>query len=392
MGSSSEPSTGRIRVAHVITRMIVGGAQETVLLAAALADRSRFDPVVITGPQTGPEGSLHEELAARGVEVIMVPELVREVAPWRDARSVGALEAAFRLWGADVVHTNSSKAGIVGRLAARRAGVPRVMHTVHGWPFHDRQRAAVSAAWRTMERRCAGLAERLVVVADTDRRKGLAAGIGTQAQYVTVRSGLELGRYNDHLGGGPAVRAELGLDPGATVIGAVNRLSPQKDPLALVRGVAPVLRRYSQARLLIVGDGPLRAEVEALAVVEGVAGQVLLTGLRADVPRLLTAMDVFVSASLWEGLPRTVLQAMATGVPVVATDADGIVDVVRDDLTGLLVSRGHAASLGQAVSRLLNNPGVGSRLARAAQAQLPEFDATLMVRSLERLYAGERSP
>jgi glycosyltransferase involved in cell wall biosynthesis len=377
----------RIRVAHVITRLILGGAQETVLLAAALADRSRFDPVVVTGPQTGPEGSLHEELAARGVEVIVVPELVRQVSPWDDLRSVRTLALLFRRLQVDVVHTNSSKAGVVGRLAARRAQVPRVLHTVHGWPFHDHQHPAAAAMWRALERRTAPLAYRLVVVAESDRVKGLAAGVGRPEQYVTVRSGLELSLYRADSATRVEVRSELGLPDDGLVLGAVNRLSPQKDPLTLVRGLARVLRERPDTRLLLVGEGPLRAEVEREAATLGVAQQVVMTGLRRDVPRLLAAMDVFVSASRWEGLPRTVLQAMATGLPVLATTADGVVDVVQDGQTGLLVPSGDAAALGRAAVRLADDPGLRDALADRARLRVPEFDAGRMVRELERLYA-----
>lgn len=383
-------SEGRpVRVAHVITRMIVGGAQETVLLAAALADPSRFDPVIVTGPQTGSEGSLHEQARDRGVEVLVLPQLVRQVNPRADLAVVPALTAAFQRLGTDVVHTNSSKAGIVGRVAARRAGVRRVVHTVHGWPFNDQQRAPVSAVWKTLERRAAPLADLLVVVADTDRDKGLAAGIGRPEQYVTVRSGLELGRYGPDVYARREVRSELGWSPEQLVIGAVNRLSPQKDPCTLVRAAAQALRERRDARLLVVGDGPLRAEVEALVVELGIGDQVVLTGLRHDVPRLLTAMDVFVSASRWEGLPRTVLQAMATGVPVVATAADGVVDVVVDERTGLLASRSSPDLLGAAILRLLDDRALAARLSAAAAERLPSFDATVMVRRLEELYEGQ---
>ena len=380
---------GAVTVAHVITRMIVGGAQETVLLAACLADRDRFAPVVVCGPQTGSEGSLHDELRRRGVDLVVVPELVRQVSPRADARSVLALTRVFRELDARVVHTNSSKAGIVGRVAARRAGVTRVIHTVHGWPFHEHQRAPVRKLWQQLERRAAPLAERLVVVADADRVKGLAAGVGRAEQYVTVRSGLELGLYGADVRVRREVRRELGLAPDARVIGAVNRLSAQKDPLCLLRAAATALRADPGARLLLVGDGPLRRDVLELAATLGIHGQVLSVGLRRDVERLLTAVDVFVTASLWEGLPRTVLQAMATGVPVVATAADGVVDVVVDGRTGLLAPPGDADALGAAVGRVLADPALGVRLAAAAAEQLGAFDATVMVRRLEGLYAGQ---
>jgi glycosyltransferase involved in cell wall biosynthesis len=379
---------GRLDVVHVITRMIVGGAQETVLLAASLADRTRFHPVVVTGTQTGSEGSLHEELARRGVDVVLVPNLVRQVSPVTDARAMRALTNVLRDLRPDVVHTNSSKAGALGRLAARRAAVPRVIHTVHGWPFHEHQRPPVAAAWRVIERRAAPLADRLVVVADADRAKGLAARIGRPEQYLTVRSGLELALYRRDAGMRSEVRSELGLPLDALVVGAVNRLSRQKDPETLLRAAAVALRADPRTRLLIVGDGPLRGDVEALVQQLGLQSRVRMIGLRSDVPRLLTAMDVFVSASRWEGLPRTIVQAMAARVPVVATAADGIVDVVADGLTGRLVPVGDAAALGQAVADVLVHPRLGAALADAAAQRLPEFDAVRMVRELEQLYAG----
>lgn len=369
---------GPARVAHVITRMIVGGAQETVLLAAALAERVL--PVVVTGPQTGPEGSLLDACRERGVQVVVVPQLVREVDPRRDLLSVRAVAQAVHDAGADLVHTHSSKAGVVGRLAARRLGLPAV-HTVHGWPFHEHQRPPVRRTWQAVERLCAPLCERLVVVADADREKGLAAGIGHSEQYATIRSGLELSLYGAAAETRAAVRAEFGLDGDAVVIGAVNRLSPQKDPHTLLRAVGPLLQARPDVRLLVVGDGPLRHEVERLA-----GPQVVFAGLRTDVPRLLTAMDVFVTTSRWEGLPRTVLQAMATGLPVVATAADGVVDVVQDGRTGLLVRPGDEVAVRLAVGRLLDEPGLGSALAVAAATRLPEFDAGRMVRQLEDLY------
>jgi glycosyltransferase involved in cell wall biosynthesis len=286
------------------------------------------------------------------------------------------------------VHTNSSKAGILGRLAARRASVPRVLHSVHGWPFHEGQSAVASAVWTQLERRTARFAERLVVVADVDRQKGLNAGIGRPEQYRTVRSGLELDQYVADQRARMEVRDELGIPASAFVIGSVCRLSPQKDPLLLLEGALPVLRAHSDARLLLVGDGPLRGAVESVVLGSGVADQVLLTGLRRDVPRLLNAMDLFVLSSRWEGLPRTLIQAMATGVPVVATDADGVREVVVDGVTGWLVSRGSAAGLAAAVRQAIAEPERRRAMASAAGARLPEFDAVTMVRQLESLYIG----
>jgi glycosyltransferase involved in cell wall biosynthesis len=373
-------------VTHVITRMIVGGAQETVLLAAAFADRSRFDPVIVTGPQTGPEGSLHQEIRRRGIDLVILPELVREVSPVKDLRGIPALTRLLRQLRPAVVQTHSSKAGIVGRVAARRAGVPAVLHTVHGWPFHQHQPAAVRALWQGLERHTAPLADRLVVVAESDRDKGLAARVGRAEQYVTVRSGLELAQYGPDPGVRSEVLSEFGWPSDARVVGAVNRLSPQKDPFTLVEAFAVVAARRRDARFLVAGDGPLRSQVEAKVATLGLADRVVLAGLREDVPRLLKSFDVFVSTSLWEGLPRTVVAAFATEVPVVATPADGVIDVVTDRATGMLAPTRSPDLVGEAVLNVLEDNGLRARCVKGASALLPQFDARRMVSDLERLY------
>lgn len=372
-------------MAHVITRMIVGGAQETVLLAAALADRQRFSSVLLSGPQTGPEGSLLAEAERRGVRVVIVPELVREVAPFRDLTALRSLRRVLRAERVELVHTNSSKAGVLGRLAARSLGLP-VVHTVHGWPFHEHQQPAAALVWRQIERRLASRTARLVVVAAADRDKGLAAGVGRPEQYTVVRSGLELEQYEASSGQRSAVRVQLGLPLDAVVVGAVNRLSPQKDPLALVRAFAAVVEQVPGAHLVVAGDGPLRKQVDRVVAAAGLSGSVHLLGLRNDVPRLLGAFDVFLSTSLWEGLPRTIVAAMAAGVPVVATGADGVVDIVDDGVTGRLVPPQAPAAAAEAVLQLLADPSSARRMAREAHARVQSFGATAMVRGLEQVY------
>lgn len=230
--------------------------------------------------------------------------------------------------------------------------------------------------------------DRLVVVADADRVKGLAAGVGAAAQYVTVRSALELSRYDAQRPLRDDVRRELGLPSDVPVVGAVNRLSGQKDPLTLLDAFALVRARRQDVRLLLVGDGPLGAEVQRRVATLGLAEAVTMLGLRSDVPRLLQAMDVFVSTSLWEGLPRTIIEAMATGLPVVATPADGVLDVVHEGVTGRLVPAGAPQAIAAGVLEVLQEPDAAQRMGEAARARVQEFDAVRMTRSLEELYAG----
>ena len=306
-----------LRVLHIITRMIVGGAQENTMLSCALADRTRFSSELLTGPQTGPEGDLHGESRARGVTLRIEPSLVRELHPWKDLVALVRLVRVFRRGDWDVVHTHSSKAGILGRLAARIAGIPVVVHTVHGWGFHPRQSAAIRHFYVMLERACARWCARLIVVGGADREAGLALGIGRPEQYVLVRSGIEIEVYRDVSVTPAEVRRRFGIPADAFVIGCVGRLSAQKAPLDLVAAFAKVAAEVGSAHLLLVGDGPLRGEVEAAVRKAGLTGRVHLAGLRRDVPELLRAFDVFALASHWEGLPRVFSQAMAAGLPMI---------------------------------------------------------------------------
>ena len=379
-GSSPVP------VAHVITRLAVGGAQETALRCCSLLDRECYRPLLVTGPEAGREGDLHGEAARRAVPVVVVPSLRRALRPWADAVALVSLVRLFRRERPGIVHTHSSKAGVLGRLAARLAGVPVVVHTVHGWSFHEGMSRAVRAPVVALERLAARWTSALVVVAERDREEGLRAGIGEPGQYALVRSGIDLSAHRVGPGAAARARAQLGLPAGVPLVGTVTRFYPQKDPSTLVAAMARVLDTVPAARLVVVGDGPLRPEVEALVARLGIASQVTLLGWCDRVAQVLPAFDVFVSTGRWEGLPRAVVEAAAAGVPVVATDVGGTREVVVDGETGLLVPPADPDRLARALTRLLTTPELRLRLRRAAAAAVAEFDAEVMIERLESLY------
>jgi glycosyltransferase involved in cell wall biosynthesis len=375
-----------LRVLHIITRMIVGGAQETVMLSCALASPA-FKAELLSGVETGPEGDLHGEVEARGVRHHYEPSLVRAVHPWKD------LVALFRLWRFirrgryDVVHTHSSKAGILGRIAARLAGVPRVVHTVHGWGFVPDQSPVVFQFYVQLERWCAGLCDILAVVADADRDDGLARGIGRPDQYRLVRSGIEIGPYRDCTATRAEARRLLGVPEDAFVVGSVGRLSPQKAPLDLLEGFAMFARERADAHLVLVGDGPLHAEVEARAQALGLSDRIHLAGLRRDIPVLLRAFDIFALASRWEGLPRVFPQAMAAGLPIVATRVAGAAEAVREGENGILVTPVDPGALSAALRALAADPEARRRMGERGRAEVEVFSAERMVRGVEQLYS-----
>jgi glycosyltransferase involved in cell wall biosynthesis len=341
---------------------------------------------VVSGPQTGPEGSLIPQVRARGVRLTILSSLVREVNPLKDIAALVALTHLVKRGRYHVVHTHSSKAGILGRWAARLAGVPIIVHTVHGWGHHDRQHPLVRRTYILLERIAQRITDRLIVVSPRNTEKGLADGIATSRKYVIIRSGIELDRFRLPARPRPAVRAEVGIPPESAVVGTVTRLSPQKAPLDFVGAAAQVAAQRPDVHFVIVGDGPLRAEVEARVSDLGLTGRVHLTGLRRDVPDLLHSFDVFALTSLWEGLPRVLPQAMAVGLPIVATAVDGNAEAVTDGLNGFLTPGGDPQAMADALLRLLDDPALRQKMGWAGRIRVEEFDVRKMVRDIAALY------
>ncbi|MEI6970453.1 MAG: glycosyltransferase family 4 protein [bacterium] len=392
-----------LAVLHPITRLIIGGAQENTMLTADLMNRGvacggAYEVSIACGEQTGPEGSLIEEVRHRGVPLKVVPTLRREVNPVADMRAILALRRIMTSSGGgprfDIVHTHSSKAGVVGRIAARLAGVPTVVHTVHGWSFHDRMPAWKLHFYVALEKWACRFGQKMIVVADADIEKGLSRGIGRRDDYVVIRSGIELDRFGNPLVPRHETRRQLGIPADAMVVGSVTRLSEQKAPLDLIESFALVHRSSPRTRFVVVGDGPLRGKVESLLRERNLADAVVLTGLRRDIPELMAAFDVFTLNSLWEGLPRVLPQAMATGLPIVCTRADGSADAVEDGRNGLLVPRSNPAAAAAQILLLLSDRGLCKRMGEEGRRRATAYDVRTMVGQLDRLYrslSGNRS-
>lgn len=376
-----------LEVLEVVTTRDSGGAQETVVQTALRVDPSVARVSVAAGPDAPGGWSRFDAADAASITLHDLPSLRRSLHPLRDLRALIDLYVCFRSRRPDVVHTHSSKAGVLGRVAARAAGVP-VIHTVHGWSF------ASLRGWRRslvigLERMLARFTTRIVVVSDTDRRDGINARIGTPEQYVLIRSGVALDGFRTTTARAVA-REALGIDAGALVIGSVGRLAAQKDPLTMVEAFARIAATHPHAVLVMAGSGPLAEAVSTRAYELRVADRVRLLGERRDVADVLRAFDVFVLSSRWEGLPRSLVEAMAAGLPVVATSVNGVPEIVEDGRTGLLVPPGDAETLARTVARLLDDDVTRRRLGTAAAAAVGEFDVDTMARRLEHVYVEAR--
>jgi glycosyltransferase involved in cell wall biosynthesis len=369
-------------IVHLITRLELGGAQQNTLYCVKHHDRARF----AVGLWAGEGGILDAEARAiEGADVRMLPWLVHPVAPARDATAVVRLASMLR--DVDLLHTHSSKAGILGRAAARIAGVQGIVHTVHGWSFNDAQPTAVRRLYVEAERAAARVTDRIVCVARFDRDRGIDSGIGHASQYRVLRSGVDASLYEAPEGARARVRERLGATPQEVVVGSIANFKPQKSPLDFIEAARRARLREPRLRFFIAGDGILRPAVERAIAAADLGGVVHLLGWRDDVPELLAAMDIFLLTSVFEGLPRVVLQAMAASVPVVATDTGGVGEIVVDGDTGRMVPPGNPRAAADAIVELANDPEMRRRIATAARSRLgDEFDIRRMLRELEDLY------
>jgi len=379
-----------LRVMHVITRLIRGGAQEnTVLTVEGLAKRPDYEACLVTGPGLGPEGDLIPDTEAQGLEVILVDPMRRAIHPWRDLRSYRGLRRCIREWKPDIVHTHSSKAGILARKAAKDEKVPRIVHTIHGLPFHDYENPLLNRFYIALERNAARATDLIISVADAMTEKAVAAGVAPREKFVTIYSGMDVGPYlrGDHDRAG--VRAGLGLAPDAPVVGAIARISPLKGHEFILRAAPRILAAHPEVTLLFVGDGHIRDEMERLAKELGVFERIVFAGLRdyREVPELIAAMDLVVHTSLREGLARVLPQALLSGVPVVSYDVDGAREVVLPGKTGWLVRAEAIDELADAVCEALDEPERARAMARAGREICKRwYPAEVMVDAIAREY------
>jgi glycosyltransferase involved in cell wall biosynthesis len=394
-----------MRVTHIITRLIVGGAQEnTVATVLGLHHRSAGGPPasstrtevnLISGPTIGPEGSLEPELSKIPGLLIIVPELIRSVHPLKDFLALRQLEKILREQKPDIVHTHSGKAGILGRLAARRAGVPVIIHTIHGPSFGNFQNAAANFIFRAAEKYAARATTHFVVVADAMKEQYLAAGMGTPEQYTKIFSGFPLGPFltakND-----PELREKLGIAPDDFVIGKIARLFKLKGHDDLFAVAPELVRQNPKIKFLLVGDGEWRGRFENLAKTFGLEENFIFTGLvpPAEVPRYVGIMDALMHLSLREGLPRALPQALAAARPVIAYDCDGAREVCLEGQTGFLVQPGDLTTLKNRLLQLAGDAALRERFGQSGQDFVREnFAVEKMVDSIYNLYlklAAER--
>lgn len=383
-----EHPSDTIRILRVIARLNVGGPAIHTILLSKLLSPERFTSTLVTGQVSPHEGDMGYLAEAHGVTPQILPELGREI-HWRnDLIALWKIYRLIRRLRPAIVHTHTAKAGMVGRLAAKLAGVPILVHTFHGHVFHSYFSPLKTRIFLWIERFLGKWCDAIVTVSPKQREEILAYGIGDPETVRVIGLGLELQPFVNDNGKRGTLRKELGLAPDTPLVGIIGRLAPVKGHQYFLEAAQNVLQKDAAVHFVIVGDGELRAELEQYTRDLQIRSHVHFLGFRPNSPEIFADLDLVALSSLNEGTPVTVIEAMASGKPVVATQVGGVADLVQHERNGLLVPPKNSAALADGILRILSLPvEERMRLGENGRASVyPKYNITTLVHNIETLY------
>jgi glycosyltransferase involved in cell wall biosynthesis len=379
-----------MRTAHIITRLIIGGAQENTLFNVDDQHHIHGDEVcLITGPGLGPEGTLEQRAVARGLDLKLMPEMRRSLHPWRDTQCFFALKRMLQQYKPDIVHTHSSKAGILGRRAAYALGIPCV-HGIHGASFHFGQPAVLFNAYKIAERMANRWCQHFITVCDAMSQQYLAAGIGTPDKFTTIFSGMEVDHFLNPARSRVDVRQSLGLQDSHVVVGKIARLFNLKGHEYLIEAAPKIVAAVPDVRFLLVGDGSLTQQCQERINELGLTEYFIFAGLvpPEQVAEYIGGMDLVVHTSVWEGLARVLPQALICGKPIVSYDIDGAPEVCINNETGFLVPPRSVDELATAIAKLASDKELREQFGRTGRERFaPQFRHQYMTERVREVYA-----
>ncbi|MHC4061871.1 MAG: glycosyltransferase family 4 protein [Planctomycetota bacterium] len=387
-----------MRIVHIITRLILGGAQENTLITCRLLAQRGHEVTLITGPALGPEGDLYNQAKGQDFRLIILDSLRRQINPIHDVPAYSAIKKLLRELKPDIVHTHSAKAGILGRFAGKSlsrvtghgSGGPKVVHTIHGLAFHPYQSDWLNKFYIAVERAAAKRTDSFISVADAMTAQALAAGIGRPQQFVTAYSAIEEEDFLTPISQDRriAFRREYEIPEDAVVLVTIARLFMLKGHDYIVESAKELARRFERAVWLFVGDGNLADHYKRQVSELGLTQKIKFTGLLPprEIPLAIQSSDILVHCSLREGLARTLPQAMLCGRPAVSFDVDGAREVVNES-TGRLIEPKNVAQLTDACAELIGDAGLRERLGVAGRESVRDrFAPERMVDAIEDVY------
>jgi len=384
------------KVIHVITRLDYGGSAQNTMLTALGHDRAQFEPLVVAGypgcwDAQGGQAATEEncrQLEKAAIRWMLLPSLTREVHPIKDAQALWQLIRLFRQEQPALVHTHTSKAGVLGRVAAWLARVPVIVHTPHGHVFYGHFGPFRSWLFLQIERVLSALTDRLIALTEAERQDHLDRAVGEADRFVVVPSGIDRERFGRARVHGKQQPDWFGCPPEALIVGSVGWLTDVKGHEYLIEAVAKLKPDFPSLHLVIIGSGDRHDALLQQSELAGLRDAVHLLGHRDDIEACLAGMDLFVLPSLNEGMGRALIEAMAAGLPVIASRVGGIPAVISHERTGLLVPPGDAGALAEALRRLLDRPEWATQLGLAASCSVDSrYGSVSMVHAIESIFA-----
>jgi len=368
-------------IAIGMTRLDLGGAQKVALYLAEHLDKNKFNVHLIAGRG----GYLDKQVLSEksGVTYQLLKEIKHPISLIDDTKALFELKKYFENNKIDVVHTHSSKAGILGRKAAWLAGVKKIVHTIHGFSFHEHQNFLMHGIYRFLEISMAAITDDLIAVGEDVVDYGIKMGVGRAGKYTVIRAGVELKKFKKAAANARAAVKKYGIKPGQYTVGMIGNLKKQKNPLAFVEVAKRVVEKYPKARFIFAGDGPLRKKAEELISRYGLSNNVELLGWVEKPEEFMAACNLFLLTSLWEGLPCTLAQAAAAGKICVATDIYGNREIIKGLGEGYLFK---PSDYDSAAAYIIEEMSKKSRYKPQSAKYLSQFDADLMVKQHEKLY------
>lgn len=373
----------KIKLLHIITHLPIGGAQDNTLLTLEKLDKNIYDITLLCG-NSGKWISRAQSIP--GIEIYFVNELIRKIHFIYDIIALIKIFFYIKKHKFTFVHTHSSKAGFSGRIAAKLAGVPFIIHTIHGFPFHDYMNPMKKNFYILLERFLAKLSSQLITVSKLNLKKAVRLKIAKQEKFINIYSGIVFENFDKKINR-QKKREALHIDSNTKVISLIGRLSRQKAPQYLLKAVPAIISQNSDVLFLLVGDGELKKTLIKLTRMLNIEDYVRFLGFRDDIPEILKITDIFVLTSLWEGLGRSLTEAMFMGKPVIATKVEGVPEIVRHEQTGLLITPKDYTEIAQSIIRLLENPKFAKQLGSKAHTLVSKnFSAENMVIAIDSLY------
>ena len=371
----------KIKVCIIVTKLELGGAQKVAIDLCKKTDKDKFEFFMICGM-----GGILDDETSGAVKVYFIKDLIREINPLKDFKAFIEIYKILKKEKPDIVHTHSSKAGILGRITAFAAGIKTIIHTIHGFPFNDTQSFVKKNLYIALEKLCAAVSTVLIPVSTENIKKGLSYKIGKEKKYRYIRLGIDIENFKN-LNHAPLLKKELGLEETDKIVTTIGPFKPQKNLPDFIKTANIIFKKDPSFKFIITGDGEGRPELERLIATYGLENRVILLGWRRDISNILNSSDFFAMTSLWEGLPISTIEAMACGLVPVVNDVDGQREIVKDGVNGFLVNPYDAEDTAAKILFLAKNPEIKDKMSRNAKQTIDEtFGIDYMIKQHENLY------